>query len=176
MVFWCSTSPFITFSQVGRALSKLRIIRSMVSDHFNPRLLKACAGVFQHLFNLSLRLKKFAPTFEDLLRYSGAQERSSQYLKWLQTRGADLTGHEDLFRDLVLQYLMPILSDSLDPLKFAYQAQISVVMQSSTCCIGPTHIWRGWQAQWKSCGFFFFFFYNFSSAFNAIWQSAQPCR
>ena len=53
------TSVVITSSQVRREQWKLWMNKAMGPDNINPRLLKACAGqVFQHFFNLSLRLKK----------------------------------------------------------------------------------------------------------------------
>ena len=57
-----SPRPPITSSQVRQELSKLRVNKAMGPENINPRLLKARAGqlaeVIQHLFSLSLRLRR----------------------------------------------------------------------------------------------------------------------
>ena len=137
----------------------------MGPDNINPKVLKACAGqlagVFQHLFNLSLRLKKVPQLWKtSCIALVPKIARPSSPNDF---RPVVLTSHiMKTFERLILQHLRPQVGDSMDPLQFAYQAQLSV----DDAIIYLLH--RAYSHLEKPGSSVRVMFFDFSSAFNTI--------
>lgn len=122
------SSLVIISNQVRREISKLRINKATGPDNINPRVLRSCAEqlaeVFQHLFNLSLRLKKVPQLWKTCI-LPVTKKRCPSTLN--DYRPVALTSHAiKTFYRLVLKHLKPHTSDSLDPIQLAYQTHISI--------------------------------------------------
>lgn len=152
-----------------KQLSRVNTNKARGPDNINPRVLKACAGqlagAFQHLFNLSLRLKKVPQLWKTScivpVPKKGLPSTLNDY------RPVALTSHVmKILERLVLQHIRPLVSDSLDPLQFAYQANIGV----DDAIIYMLH--RAYTHLEKPQSTVRIMFFDFSSAFNTV----QPHR
>lgn len=163
-----SPCPVITCGQVRKELSKLCPSKASGPDNISPRVLRMCAGqlagVFQYLFNLSLRLMVVPNLWKTScivpVPKKGRPSELNDY------RPVALTSHVmKTFERLVLQHLRTLLTAFLDPLQFAYQPHIGV----EDAIIFLTH--KSLSHLEKQGSTVRVMFFDFSSAFNTI----QPC-
>lgn len=134
-------------------------------DNINPRILKVCAGeqadTFQHLFSLSLRLRKVPQLWKTScivpVPKDGRPSTPNDY------RLVALTPQVmKILERLVLQHLKPQVKDYLDPGQFAYQESVGV----EDAVIYMLH--RAYTHLEKPRSMVRIVFFDFSSAFNTI--------
>ncbi|KAJ8369551.1 hypothetical protein SKAU_G00095790 [Synaphobranchus kaupii] len=108
------TSLQVTHTQVLRALQQVNPRKAAGPDGVAPRVLKACAeqlaGVYTDIFNRSLTLETVPQSFKSSVIVPVAL--TSVAMKCLEK--------------LVLQSINTVVSDSVDPLQFAYRSNRSV--------------------------------------------------
>lgn len=119
----------MTAGQARKQLEKVRQNKSPGPDQVNPRVLKTCAaqltGVLHLIFNLSLKLEKIPVLWKTSCIVPVPKRPVPSSLN--DFRPVALTSHVmKVFERLILAQLRPIVSSALDPLQFAYQAQLSV--------------------------------------------------
>ena len=164
-----TTNPFINTSYVRRQLTRIRTYKARGPDDISPRVLKICAeqlaGVFTHLFGLSLRLKKVPTLWKTSCVVPVPKKGRPSAPK--DFRPVALTSHVmKIFERMVLEHLRPLVRDCLDPLQFAYQTNIGV--EDAIICLlhrAYTHLERP-QSMVR------IMFFDFSSAFDTV----QPVR
>ena len=119
----------MTSDQVEKELRRLHQGKSAGPDGVSPRVLRNCAvqlaPVLEHLFNLSLRLRRVPERWKTSCIVpvpKGAHPKTQN-----DYRPVVLTSHVmKTLERLVLQHLRPLVSDCLDPLQFAYRAKVGV--------------------------------------------------
>ena len=125
-----SPSPLIlTTEQVKCQLAKTNTRKAAGPDNINSRVLKVgaeqLAVPFTHLFNLSLRTGRVPRLWKSSCIVPVPKKSRPSVLN--DYRPVALTSQVmKIFERLVLNQLKPSVSEHLDPLQFAYQADIGV--------------------------------------------------
>ena len=119
----------LTVSQVRRQLTRINARKAAGPDNINPRVLKVAAEQLAvpltSLFNLSLRTGKVPKLWKSSCIVPVPKKSRPSVLN--DYRPVALTSQVmKIFERLVLNQLKPSVSEHLDPLQFAYQADIGV--------------------------------------------------
>ena len=163
------TTPTINTSHVRRQLTRIRSNKARGPDDISPRVLKICeeqlAGVFTHLFGLSLRLNKVPTLWKTScvvpVPNKGRPNAPKDFRPVAQTSHVMKT-----FERIVLEHLSPLVRNCLNPLQFAYQTDIGV----EDAIIYLLH--RAYSHLERPQSMVRIMFFDFSSAFDTV----QPDR
>ncbi|KAI3376306.1 hypothetical protein L3Q82_016414, partial [Scortum barcoo] len=160
-----------TVDQVRTQLKKIKARKATGPDGISSRLLRDCADqlcqVVCYIFNLSLSLERVPVLWKTSCVVP--VPKTSRPKEPNHFRPVALTSHlMKALERIVLRHLRPLVSPNMDPLQFAYQPGIGVddaviyLLQRSL-----SHL----EDAGNTVRITFFFFFDFSSAFNTIHPS-----